>query len=350
MKTILSIILTALSTFSLLAQYPSHVKKLKFKALEVKSTNNANTSNDALSRAVIKGNLNEGNTLSSLRFASYSSVACFPSTRNDRFDGNHVFYHFKLPAYSVANIKLFSDKDVSLYGYQVGTNNYIVAPDLNRCVTCEASYDGEITTGKKAQERMRFNSIKNEYNIVIAVAGAKKLKEGDFKLVVRLETNRPEDETIQDTKEASVTAIPTIKGEIKTLKGNLEVGKQIPLDWAQNSNVACFPGTRFESYRGNHVFYTLELPRYSKLKVTLLPKDRNANINIYGFSGHDGSTLPPDIHRCVSCEADYYSDDTGAKSINFMAINNPYKVLIAVAGGRDVLAGEYELKVELTDR
>ncbi|MEM7036317.1 MAG: hypothetical protein AAF570_04995 [Bacteroidota bacterium] len=289
----------------------------------------------------VKGNIKGGKQIN-LRFASNSSVACFPGTQNEYYNGNQVFYAFKLPPRSEVNIAL-KGNDVSIYGYQIGATRYDVPPALSRVTSCEAAYkpgrDG-------SPPSIFFNSIKNPYNVVVAVAGANGKTSGAFELSIDLVTHVPEDAKITDDQPAKVYRIEAEKGKILTFKGNLFEGKRIPLEWAANSSVACFPGTQFERYRGNTVFYTLEIPRYSNMVLKL---ESDEDINIWALQGHDGKTLPPDIHRCVTCEASE-GRKNGERTIFLNAINNPYKILVGVAGAKGVTKGEYRLMVELTDR
>lgn len=161
-------------------------------------------------------------------------------------------------------------------------------------------------------------------------------------------------------EDAAVELIACEKGETVQLIGDLSAGQQISIDWAASSQVACFPATRFVEFRGNHLFYRVDLPRYSKVIITVKPTGRQ-RINLYGISqGADPSrhAVPPQITSGVSCEASYpkyYGEPNLSKggetrSIELNAINNPYSVLIGVAGARDVLEGEFTLQVEVTDR
>ena len=161
----------------------------------------------------------------------------------------------------------------------------------------------------------------------------------------------------QDTETPPVWKIDLQSGT-QSFKGDISQGIPISLGWAAQSNVACFPATRFEEFQGTHVFYMLELPRRSILTVQVSPVDESNRINIYGFSGHDGVSLPPDIHRVVSCEAGYemyvgntdLSHSAGPQSIELNAINNPYKVLIGIAGAKGTDSGEFILTTTLKDR
>ena len=48
----------------------------------------------------------------------------------------------------------------------------------------------------------------------------------------------------------------------QTLTGNLSDGKIIDdLSWAWNSSMACFVETAKNQYKGNHVFYKIEIPK-----------------------------------------------------------------------------------------
>ena len=160
--------------------------------------------------------------------------------------------------------------------------------------------------------------------------------------------------------ETQVQLISCAKGETVQIAGDLSAGQQIPIDWAASSQVACFPATRFVEFQGNHVFYRVELPRYSKIIITVQPEGRK-RINLYGMSqGADPSrhAVPPQITTAASCEAAYpkyvgtpnLSQGGASQSIELNAINNPYSILIGVAGARDVLEGGFTLQVQIADR
>ena len=160
--------------------------------------------------------------------------------------------------------------------------------------------------------------------------------------------------------ETQVQIISCAKGETVQIAGDLSAGQQIPIDWAASSQVACFPATRFVEFQGNHVFYRVELPRYSKIIITVQPEGRK-RINLYGIrQGVNASmqAVPPHVSVAGSCEAGYpiyagnpnLSKGGDSQSIEFMAINNPYSILIGVAGAREVLDGGFTLQVQIADR
>jgi hypothetical protein len=147
--------------------------------------------------------------------------------------------------------------------------------------------------------------------------------------------------------------------------GNIKDGKILSsLRWAEQSNVACFPGTRFEMFNGNHVFYRITLPAASAIKVTVTPKD-NAQISLYalrqGTSAID-QTVPPNVKSAISCEASYpiYANlpggrtvknkDDGTRKIEYISVGSAYSILIGIAGAKGITDGEFSLKVEIKSR
>ncbi len=140
----------------------------------------------------VPGSLKDGVKLKSLDWAWMSSNACFPQTQSAKFTGNHVLYAIDLPPRSVMTITVKPKDDstnLSIYGYQIGVEKVILPEDLQYCVTCEADHErqflrrGEARTGTRT---MRFNAIGNPYKVVIGVAGANNLTEGDFTLEITL--------------------------------------------------------------------------------------------------------------------------------------------------------------------
>ena len=140
----------------------------------------------------VEGSLSDGVKLKSLAWAWSSSNACFPGTVAAKFTGNHVLFVTELPPRSVMTVTVKPKDDgtnLSLYGYQIGREKVILPEDLQYCVTCEADHErqylrrGEVRTGTRT---MRFNAIGNSYKVVIGVAGANNLTEGDFTLEIAL--------------------------------------------------------------------------------------------------------------------------------------------------------------------
>ena len=109
-------------------------------------------------------------------------MACWPATRNNQYDGKHVLYRTKLPPKSTMTIELApgSRDDLSLYAYSGGGG--ALPPAVSSVVSCEASH----ATGKNKKEKVELRAIRNGYDVVIGVAGARKVTRGSFKLMVTL--------------------------------------------------------------------------------------------------------------------------------------------------------------------
>jgi hypothetical protein len=141
----------------------------------------------------IKGDLAAGAFLADLSWAANSAVACFPATQNVRFQGHHVLYATVLPPTSIMKITVTPDdvnQDMSIYAYQIGTNNFSVVPKLSSCVACEAEYKWDRPKKGKTQDQSRtvkLNSAKSPYNVVIGVSGPKEAVSGKFTLTIELQ-------------------------------------------------------------------------------------------------------------------------------------------------------------------
>lgn len=126
----------------------------------------------------VKGNLADGDIITDLSWASLSSTACFPATQNSKFKAKHVLYHTALPRRSILNVKLIPDNPegpaMSLYAYQIGTDDYDVVPALSTAVTCEADYINDRPVRGKVEDgtrSVRVNATTNPYTVVYGVSG-----------------------------------------------------------------------------------------------------------------------------------------------------------------------------------
>lgn len=159
----------------------------------------------------------------------------------------------------------------------------------------------------------------------------------------------------------TLPADPVAGGEIT---GNLKDGQIIPLRWAESSQVACFPGTRFEMFSGNHVLYRVPMPAASSMTITLTPKD-DAQINLYALrqgSKPIDQSVPPNVQQAISCEAKYpiYANlptgrvvknkDDGTRKIVYDSAGSPYSILIGVAGAKGLTMGDFKLNISIKPR
>ncbi|MBL8783367.1 MAG: hypothetical protein JNJ59_00590, partial [Deltaproteobacteria bacterium] len=151
-----------------------------------------------------------------------------------------------------------------------------------------------------------------------------------------------------------VTPIPLVPGKVAQVTGNIDRGQVIPLEWATNSAVACFPTNHFDSFRGKHVLYRFDLPAKSIATITLKAKDGTKDLNLYTYRAAVGEKLvPPEIYG-TQCEASYGSALVGTKPnpgeaerLEMWAIQNPYTIYIGVAGYKGVESGAFDLEVSV---
>jgi hypothetical protein len=308
------------------------------------------------------GKLENGEKIEDLSWASTSSNACFPGTQNTKFRGNHVLHQFEIPPYSEVSIKLIpKDKSAnfSLYGYQVGTTNYSTPPNLASCVSCEADHKWDYPKRGKTQDHTRtieFNAIKNSYNIFIGVAGAEGLSKGDYTIEIDLKSRV---ESSEEQKPLMIYSAEVQKGKVITYTGDLKDGCKInDLSWASYSSTACFPATQNTKFRGNHIFFVTEIPKYSEMEITVIPDNKKDNMSLYAYQ--DGTTskvYPPELSTCVSCEADHKWDypkrgktQDHTRTVSLNAINNPYRVVIGVAGAEELTTGSFKLQITVRGR
>ncbi len=341
------ILFTTLTFLSMNAQFPSYVKYIKSEPNKMVKTN---------------GSLTTGFEMNDLSWAWKSSVACFPATQKQKYSGNHVLYYTDLPAYSTMYIKLIpkdKTKNMSIYAYSVGQGSNALVPNLNSCVSCETENKWDRPRSGKTQDHtrsVRLNAIKNPYTVVIGVAGADGLKDGDFELEIKLETKV---EATGDQKPVKMYSAKAEKGKTLAYKGDLAEGTKIyDLSWAWNSAVACFPETQKDKYTGNHILYVTEIPKYSIMDIELIPDDPSANMSLYAYTiGTNSNAYVPDLNSCVSCEADYKWDykkrgktQDHRRFVSLNAINNPYKVVIGVAGADGSDKGTFIIKISTKSR
>jgi len=160
--------------------------------------------------------------------------------------------------------------------------------------------------------------------------------------------NDPNDPT--DPQDPTQDYIVLQSESSQIVSGDLSDGMILnTLDWAWSSNIACFVTPAQDWYKGNHVFYQIDLPTQSIITINLIPDDSSQSMSLYAFTKAAGSTLlPTEISSCVSCEADpnaNFGSVIESRSIELNATTNPYSVMIGVAGAENGISGSFKLEV-----
>ncbi len=150
-----------------------------------------------------------------------------------------------------------------------------------------------------------------------------------------------------------------LEGPHGMIEGNLSAGATMPLEWAANSSVACFPATRFIEFEGNHLLYRVQIPARSVMTITVKPKSKKTRVNLYALRlGIQNGATPPDIQRAISCEASYpiyvgkpfLKAPSQPQSVEISSVNKPYNIVIGVAGAQGFTEGDFELHIEVKSR
>lgn len=132
------------------------------------------------------------------------------------------------------------------------------------------------------------------------------------------------------------------------------------LSWAWNSSVACFPATVSSQFKGKHVLYVVDVPRYSELEIKLIPTDESADYSLYAYQAGKitARNLVPNLQRCIRCEADYSTEYRYVNRVqdhtrtvkDILAINNPYQAVIGVVGPPGADTGAFKLQISMRSR
>lgn len=324
---------------------------------------------DADGSGSTSGDLSSGSCVN-LEFAANSSVACFPSTRFDLFEGNHVMYAVDelLPPHSELTVTVTPEPgvDVNVYGFQSGTTSFPVPPNVPSVPVCEASYPLAGGSNPGEAETLYFNNPteSNSYQVSFVVAGpAEGGTSGGYDIAVQLDTSTvhceeslPGESGLGDWPARVQTVALDANGE-GSVAGDVADGSCSNLGWASNSSVACFPETRFDRFDGNHQLYALAepMPPNSILTLTLTPA-ADTDVNLYGYQiGATSYLVPPAVPSVVSCEASYPGHpfvDENPGEVEVISFYNPsetatYNILFAAAGPHGATAGGYTIEAQL---
>lgn len=165
----------------------------------------------------------------------------------------------------------------------------------------------------------------------------------------------------QDVK---VTPLNLPEGSnVGEITGNINAGQKIPMKWAESSSVALVPGTRFEQFDGNQVFYRINMPAASTIKIKMKPQE-GKKINLYALrqSLQGQQQVPPNVTSAISSEASYpiyanlgggrrvQNKDKPYREVEFDSVNRGYSILIGVAGAEGETEGEFLMRIEISPR
>ena len=115
------------------------------------------------------------------------------------------------------------------------------------------------------------------------------------------------------------------------------------------SDVACFPGKQNELYEGAHLLLGLQQSPDTFLTIRATPEN-DMDLSLYTIQqGSTAFQLPPDVTSAVACEASHSGTDGEAEEIQLWASQNPYNVVIGVAGSGGETTGRFLLEITGSD-
>ncbi len=133
--------------------------------------------------------------------------------------------------------------------------------------------------------------------------------------------------------------------------GDLADGACSNLDFASDSDVACFPPTQNAAFQGNLVHYALTepLPPNSTATIEVIPA-AGVDVSLFVYTTATTSFfVPPYVPSVSVCEASYSTAAGNPGASEWITVTNPtgssYNVFFSVAGPAGVTAGAFTVKV-----
>lgn len=295
----------------------------------------------------ITHNLNDGSTLPVLNWAWKKKVECFPEKSARWFQGNHRYYIVSIPEYTDAHIELLS-KDggvsISLFAYILPSGSTEpLPPRIDLVPWCKSVHDTEYE--KSQTKSIDMKSHERSYNLVIGVAGASLTFQGEYDLSIsmipRLEPSI--------TQSIPVTNIEREEENKLFIRGDLELGVIIPIQWANQPEIACFPGQMNPMFSGKHQFYRISMHAFERLNITAIPLLLETDVSIYAYkvpSGQDSPPLPPEVKTkyCVSSGGFRKKNPGVPETVKFHTGVVAEDVIIGVTSPVDESSGEFALR------
>lgn len=128
--------------------------------------------------------------------------------------------------------------------------------------------------------------------------------------------------------------------------GDLSEGEAIDVQVIEDHQ--CAPGTESLNFSGNHVFYETDQPADEDVYVKVSP-DPLVDVSLYVLEvGADSTEFPPELVSSVTCDAEYDRENDlnpgEAEAVAVIGGNNPYRLVIGVAGANGATEGGYTVE------
>jgi hypothetical protein len=134
--------------------------------------------------------------------------------------------------------------------------------------------------------------------------------------------------------------------------GDLSTGTTIDLGWADDAEIACFPGNENVNFNGNNVFFTEEKSNKGFVYIVVDPEAGvDTSFYVLEYTGAPDET-PPDVTHPARCDAGYdQSGDHNPGSPDAVELDGfPERTMeIGVAGANGATSGAFTLSIWLEE-
>ena len=132
-----------------------------------------------------------------------------------------------------------------------------------------------------------------------------------------------------------------------TFDGDLKDGKVIDNDWADQSAVACYPGTRFQHFSGNTVFKQFSQAKGKEFIVEVDPADGvDVNMYVMQLGMVDKGSRPPELRAAWRCIALYDASAGQPERVKIGFPNSEMEVVVGIVGAtKETTEGAFKVSV-----
>lgn len=144
---------------------------------------------------------------------------------------------------------------------------------------------------------------------------------------------------------AAPPAIPD-RAPDQTFHGEIAAGQVLPLDWAAQSNVACFAALQRPKYAGPHQWFVLPQAVATDLIVRVRPSS-GVDINTWALQ-NGGVTVgqrPPSVSATWRCTSSWFAGPGQPEVFRLSAGNGALEAVIGVAGVDPAATGSFDVEV-----
>jgi hypothetical protein len=134
----------------------------------------------------------------------------------------------------------------------------------------------------------------------------------------------------------------------ETLTSDLSDGTTLSdLDWAHDSEIACWVESEDINFGGAHVFFEIDKEGSEDVFVRATPDD-DTDVSLYTLEFSGAVETPPDVTSPTRCEAAFDastdSNPGGKETIELQGFGDRI-LLIGVAGANDAVSGTFTVDV-----